>query len=388
MLLLLLLPFHVICQTVMDGSFESASSIGSGSCGMTANQLQSNILDGRTTSFFASGNGVVCYTDGAQAFFYSGSCPGQAPTPINGSYCIGLGNDVIFGLQLSAALVPGNCYQVTFDVRNRNEDGSGNTCNFPARLSFGIASATGTLGTPVAAQNSDISPSGNWLSQQVSFMVPVGATGNNYLTLQLNNQADVDAFLYVDNIQLTTISCATLPVTLVSFDAAVEKNSLVILSWATAIESAFKDFEIERSVPGGNFISIGRVASAGNNSSYQFADRNPINGISYYRLKMNDIDGKYDYSKIIIVKTKVAMIKINPNPVSSRMDILLSEKFINQPVVFQLLNNNGAVVLKKYVQHCRPLEQMDAPGGTASGVYVLQVVSGNNREHVKVVIKK
>ena len=73
-----------------------------------------------------------------------------------------------------------------------------------------------------------------------------------------------------------------------------------------------------------NFEPIGNVEGAGNSSkqlSYTFVDNNPYQGISYYRLKQTDYDGKYAFSDIIIIKRKgfdelvIKSLKFNRNEI-------------------------------------------------------------------------
>ncbi|MCW3116556.1 MAG: hypothetical protein JWM28_638, partial [Chitinophagaceae bacterium] len=65
-----------------------------------------------------------------------------------------------------------------------------------------------------------------------------------------------------------------------------------------------KNFEIERSYDGTNFTYIGRVDGAGNSNAdiqYKFDDNNPP-VLAYYRLKQIDIDGKFEYSNVVMIK--------------------------------------------------------------------------------------
>src|SRR5690606_25755494 len=96
----------------------------------------------------------------------------------------------------------------------------------------------------------------------------------------------------------------------------------------TASEKNNDFFAIERSVDGRNFEVIGQVKGAGNSNTinaYAFADKNPANGVAYYRLKQTDFDGKYEYSKIVSVafEGKVAQVVINayPNPTASVLNV-------------------------------------------------------------------
>jgi hypothetical protein len=94
-----------------------------------------------------------------------------------------------------------------------------------------------------------------------------------------------------------------LPVTWMGFNG-VARNETISLQWQTATEENADFFEVEKMHTENKFLSIGRLAAAGNSrtvKSYEFEDREPIVGINYYRIKQVDLDGQSSYSKIISV---------------------------------------------------------------------------------------
>jgi len=96
--------------------------------------------------------------------------------------------------------------------------------------------------------------------------------------------------------------CAV-PVELISFTASALNNQ-VSLEWSTASELNNHYFEIEKSLDGKEFTTIGRVEGNGNSRSiidYNFIDYN-LSKTSYYRLKQVDFDGQFEYSDIVAIK--------------------------------------------------------------------------------------
>ena len=96
----------------------------------------------------------------------------------------------------------------------------------------------------------------------------------------------------------------TLPIKLLSFTGKLQ-NENVKLNWSTSFEQNSKGFEIEKSLDGINFRKIGFVAGAGNSNatrSYSFTDPQRAVEFNYYRLKLVDIDNKFDYSDVVLVK--------------------------------------------------------------------------------------
>lgn len=75
----------------------------------------------------------------------------------------------------------------------------------------------------------------------------------------------------------------------------------VELQWVTTNQVNTSHFEIQRSDNALQFKSIGTLPAAGFASypiSYPFVDKNPLNGISYYRIKQIDFDGAYSFSDV------------------------------------------------------------------------------------------
>ncbi|MBN4071457.1 T9SS type A sorting domain-containing protein [Crocinitomix catalasitica] len=118
------------------------------------------------------------------------------------------------------------------------------------------------------------------------------------------------------------VSCAgilPLPIELVYFKVRVLNNISVELSWKTASEINNDFFTVERSKGGHNWSAFGTKDGEGNSSIamyYQFIDISPYSGVSYYRLKQTDFDGKYEYSNAISVEldTEISDFQNYPNP--------------------------------------------------------------------------
>ncbi len=122
--------------------------------------------------------------------------------------------------------------------------------------------------------------------------------------------------------QFTIIQGAALPVDLLMFSVRPASNNQdVILSWSTAQEYNNERFELERSVNGVDFETIGTVLSKTQNSNqiqaYQYTDYKPGRGHFYYRLKQIDVDGSFEYSpvKSVLIQYLPSEFVIAPNPV-------------------------------------------------------------------------
>jgi len=94
----------------------------------------------------------------------------------------------------------------------------------------------------------------------------------------------------------------TFPVELVDF--YLELGELDIeLKWQTGTELNSSHFEIERSLDDRIFTRIGEVAATGSentSTNYSFSDNEAVrNRKYYYRLKMVDLDGSFEYSQTL-----------------------------------------------------------------------------------------
>jgi hypothetical protein len=119
-----------------------------------------------------------------------------------------------------------------------------------------------------------------------------------------------------------------LPVEMTSFTGHVVPEG-VALNWTTQIEINNDRYNVERSVDGVTFETIGEVSGAGNSSvekHYEYIDTDPKEGLLYYRLKQVDIDGAFENSELVSVLIKgsegpTVTWAIYPNPAQSKIEI-------------------------------------------------------------------
>jgi hypothetical protein len=176
----------------------------------------------------------------------------------------------------------------------------------------------------------------------------------------------------------TTLDLSPLPVTLLTFDGALENNS-TLLKWTTSSEQDTRNFEVQKSTDGANFQTIGTVAAAGNSSgnrSYSHRDLQ-VNEINYYRLKMNDIDGAFKYSNVVVIRNNAVtqQMRILNNPFTDQIQLRFTRQAKN--LRLQLFNANGALVGEKQFTNAYEAN-WQVPAGLSKGVYVMRaVVDGN-----------
>jgi hypothetical protein len=170
---------------------------------------------------------------------------------------------------------------------------------------------------------------------------------------------------------------APLPVTLVAFDANRFNKTRVKLTWETASEQNNKGFEVERRLDNETSFSVkGFVASlapAGNSATpldYIYNDANGYGGISYYRLKQTDLDGRSHYSLIKAVRgegTTEVSVMIWPNPNAGQFSIRIDGA--NSAKEAQILDMNGKLVQKMLIQNQKQVNINHLSVGT----YILSI---------------
>jgi hypothetical protein len=146
---------------------------------------------------------------------------------------------------------------------------------------------------------------GQGLWTHVSWNMPVSCAGITNLRVGFiwqsnNNSVGTDPSFAVDDVVIKGTITPT-PIELISFSGRNngEQNEL---NWITATETNNDYFSIERSIDAVNFKNVATIDGAGNSAQtihYNVFDEAPLNGLSYYRLKQTDYDGKYSFSNTI-----------------------------------------------------------------------------------------
>jgi hypothetical protein len=174
-----------------------------------------------------------------------------------------------------------------------------------------------------------------WVMNGDVRMAPVGTRTIRIRLLSLvNSGPSVDG--YFDNLSLTTQLIVPLPVGLINFKANLTEENTVELNWSTASETNNASFTIEHSMDGLTWQDIGSVVGGGNSSDlldYVMIDRNPSEGLNYYRLKQCDFSGRICHSDIRSIEVLFER-DIYPNPFLNEVridavDLKLDQIFVS-----------------------------------------------------------
>ena len=169
-------------------------------------------------------------------------------------------------------------------------------------------------------------------------------------------------------LQLTPV---TLALQLANFTATTN-NTNAVLNWATTTTTAYKQFVVEYSANGTNFIAINSSLAQQNNLNYTHThlNANQIGSKIYYRLKLIGNNNNITYSKIqfVIFTTNNAIVHaIYPNPSKGLFNINIGN--ITSPLAYTITNNTGQIITKnKFITSGTQTINLN---NYASGVYVI-----------------
>ncbi len=140
-----------------------------------------------------------------------------------------------------------------------------------------------------------------------------------------------------------------LPIELLNFGGTAEKTGNR-LTWQLADAKDLTGLTLEKSENGVNFIPLSKKGQITALSTFDMSptvDESPFE-LTYYRLKMIELDGKKRFSKIISVKRAEILrgIKMYPNPVNNVLNI---ENVEGQTI--EIFNVLGQVVVKLMVNY-------------------------------------
>lgn len=276
-------------------------------------------------------------------------------------------------------------------------------CNFSTEsysIVVGGATTTTTYTWSVPAGASIVSGQGT-----TTILVAFGSTGGNVAIAVANECETINVTLPVtgsscifyaggsgDGFAVATITNTPLPISLVSFDATVDKG-IVYLKWETASEFENDYFVVERSRDGKTFEALTKVDGAGTTNEslkYQARDTNPYHGVSYYRLSQTDFDGSVNYYRVLVVKieTFAEVTKLYPNPVEK--DALLRVDFFAEEdgeVKISIVNPGGTITESKMIGVKAGVNLFEfTPRFQSSGVHVIIIRSREKAQALRLVV--
>jgi len=188
-----------------------------------------------------------------------------------------------------------------------------------------------------------------------------------------SDQSSTAAGLAIEDFEILGPVNGILPLKLLSFKGKRTSNTQVLLNWETQSEVNVDHFEIERKFDWNDeFNPLGKIASGDPSKqmqTYQYIDENNHQGNSYYRLKIVDTDGQYEYSSVVTVYKNNIFSPIQILPVSQFAKTFKLHCEMPQFIEIQIKNSNGQLVKSLSIQTD---EFMDL-SALSTGIYFLSM---------------
>jgi hypothetical protein len=179
-----------------------------------------------------------------------------------------------------------------------------------------------------------------------------------------------------------TVSNIVLPVDFVSINATV-KNCEAKVDWVTANQVHLKQFELEYSLDGISYVT-GKILPI--NSVGAYSGTVPVSGDQayFFRVKAVDLDGKYKYSSIAIVKAdcngKQGAYSMYPNPVLKGHLVNLAST-TTESTTYRILDMAGKIVQEGRFTGTTTFQV------TNGGAYIVDLQSATTSTKYKLVVQ-
>ncbi len=198
------------------------------------------------------------------------------------------------------------------------------------------------------------------------------------------------------NVTITSTSGTILPVELISFTAKSvieDGKNMVVLNWTTLSETNNDYYTIERSSDGMHFEELSRVQGAGTTtdiSTYYAADENPFMGVSYYRLKQTDFDGRTERFDMVPVEisSDLSGVSVYPNPAKEELTISFRSNEIREDYSVMVYSAVGQVIHQQAIVASKGSNAVKLNTSVLpSGMYFLTIGAGGDYQKLKFTIR-
>ena len=195
--------------------------------------------------------------------------------------------------------------------------------------------------------------------------------------------------ILAQRVEAANIFSATLPATFLKYNASYNGSSTLV-TWSTAKEIDVAHYEIDRSADGISFTEMGELDP--NNGSgiydYQYTDKQPFKGWSYYKVIIVDRDGKKQSSPVFKAFSNAGKLSVSKVITQPSQIILALQSSEAQNAGLQVLNSTGQL-LQKSTRHIDNGNSTLIINTTAlsSGVYYIKLVTASGEPIITSFIK-
>ncbi|MEO6327406.1 MAG: hypothetical protein ABIO55_00660 [Ginsengibacter sp.] len=181
--------------------------------------------------------------------------------------------------------------------------------------------------------------------------------------------------------QIVLKQATVLPVTF-SNTKAFELNSDIRVEWKIENETNIKQYDIEKSFNGQQFVKANTVIATNYSSSnYSWLDKTALQGNNYYRIKSIGINGEIQYSPVmkVFIGADKQEISLTTNIITNNKIILQMANMPKGSYAISITNNLGQVMYTKKIEHQNgnSSEVLELNKNFITGVYNLSITKPN-----------
>jgi hypothetical protein len=222
----------------------------------------------------------------------------------------------------------------------------------------------------------------SFLLSQASGFTP-GERYAFFIEIIAANTSNSNQCITFDNFRTGGTLAAPLPVTFMGFGATQTSKGVEVI-WNVTAERDVQSYVVERSSTGVDFTKLGEVA-AKNSSAYSFLDNQPIAGMTFYRIREVDIDGKSKYSPVVRLNLERNIaLRAYPSPATSEVTV---EHSATDKGTVSITTADGRIV--KQIEVKPQMTQTFINTSTLkAGLYVVRFVAADGTTQTTKLIKQ
>ena len=178
----------------------------------------------------------------------------------------------------------------------------------------------------------------------------------------------------------TLVVVAPLPTTLHSLEA-YRVGEVAKIKWKTTSQVDVSHYIVEHRESDSTYQEAGTL-SMDPSGRYVFDHLAPSNGDNFYRIKIVDRDGQFDYSVVkYVFFDKEGRLEVYPNPASAAINLKLEEEWLGEALRLEIVNPMGQTVSAKEFVVENTTVTLDI-SSLPSAYYFLRVIDTKGKEKV------
>jgi len=213
---------------------------------------------------------------------------------------------------------------------------------------------------------------GDWDAFDATTSIPTAGTNGRTISGGYGQKTGFDDF---SGFGIGGSGGGPLPIELISFTAELNGDN-VDIRWGVASQVNNDYYTILRSIDCYDWNEIGRVVGDGTSNQimdYKFIDKDPYIGISYYKLKQTDYDGRFEEFSPISIRYDISVVGLSvyPNPANNDITLTMDGIIHNDLHVIKVYDSKGAVILQNNLIGNLDKYNVDV-SKLPSGVYIIK----------------